>query len=60
MAYKFDFRPYRRRFKPPLQTNHGLWKVRDSIILRLANETGISYGEIAPLNWFGSVYLFLF
>ncbi len=53
MAY-FDFRPYRRRFKPPLQTNHGRWEVRDSIILRLANETGMSYGEIAPVSWFGS------
>jgi O-succinylbenzoate synthase len=55
MRYQFKFRPYRRRFKPPLQTNHGTWDVRDGIILRLADETGrVSYGEIAPISWFGS------
>lgn len=54
MQYKFNFRPYRRRFKPPLQTNHGIWDVRDGIILRLSNETTIGYGEIAPISWFGS------
>ena len=54
MQYKFEFRPYRRRFKSPLQTNHGIWDVRDGIILRLSNETGIGAGEIAPISWFGS------
>lgn len=55
MTCKFDFRPDQRRFKPPLQTNHGTWDVRDSIILRLTAETGrVSYGEIAPVSWFGS------
>ncbi len=54
MRYRFDFRPYRKRFKPPLQTNHGSWEVRDGIILRLSDETGIGYGEIAPISWFGS------
>ena len=52
---KFQFRPYRRRFKPPLQTNHGIWDVREGIILRLSNEIGrVGYGEIAPISWFGS------
>ncbi len=55
MTCKFDFRPDQRQFKPPLQTNHGTWDVRDSIILRLTAETGrVSYGEIAPVSWFGS------
>ncbi len=54
MQYRFSFRPYRRRFQPPLQTNHGSWEVRDGIIIRLANETGIGAGEIAPITWFGS------
>ena len=55
MNFKFQFRPYRRRFKPPLQTNHGTWDVRDGIILRLADQAGkFSYGEIAPICWFGS------
>lgn len=51
---KFNFRPYRRRFKPPLQTNHGIWDVRDGIILRLVDNSNIGYGEIAPISWFGS------
>lgn len=55
MPYQFDFRPYRRRFKPPLPTSHGIWDVRDGIILRLSDETGLAgYGEIAPISWFGS------
>lgn len=54
MRYQFEFRPYRRWFKPPLQTSHGNWDIRDGIILCLTNETGTSSGEIAPLSWFGS------
>ena len=70
MRFKFDFRPRRRRFKPPLQTNHGIWEVRDSIIVRLSkeelalqplqdtfensNQSGVGYGEISPISWFGS------
>ena len=51
---KFSFRPYRRRFKPPLRTNHGIWDVRDGIIIRLINDSDVGYGEIAPISWFGS------
>jgi O-succinylbenzoate synthase len=51
---KFNFRPYRRRFKPPLQTNHGIWEMRDGIIVRLAEDSNVGYGEIAPIDWFGS------
>lgn len=51
---QFNFRPYRRRFKPPLQTNHGVWDVRDGIIIRLTSESNVGYGEIAPISWFGS------
>lgn len=52
---KFQFRLYRRRFKPPLQTNHGIWDVREGIILRLSDEISrVGYGEIAPISWFGS------
>jgi O-succinylbenzoate synthase len=54
MRYLFEFRPYRRSFKPPLQTSHGSWDVRDGIILSLTAETGTSSGEIAPISWFGS------
>ncbi|MBW4638760.1 MAG: o-succinylbenzoate synthase [Gloeocapsa sp. UFS-A4-WI-NPMV-4B04] len=54
MLYRFEFHPYRRAFKRPLQTSHGSWEVRDGIIVSLSDETGISYGEIAPISWFGS------
>lgn len=53
--YQFQFCPYRRRFKPPLQTSYGIWKVREGIIITLTDETGkTNQGEIAPISWFGS------
>lgn len=55
MQYRFDFYPYRRRFKPPLQTSYGIWDVREGIVISLTDETGnTSQGEIAPISWFGS------
>jgi O-succinylbenzoate synthase len=55
MLYKFEFRAYQRKFKRPLQTSHGIWDIREGIILRLNDENGlISWGEIAPLSLFGS------
>lgn len=55
MEYRFDFRPYERRFKRSLSTHHGIWEVREGIILRLIDEEGqVGWGEIAPIPWFGS------
>jgi O-succinylbenzoate synthase len=55
MLYQFDFRLYQRPFKRPLSTHHGNWTVREGIILRLIDEAGnMSWGEIAPIPWFGS------
>lgn len=55
MVYQWHFQPYRRRFKQALHTSHGLWTVREGIIVRLVNEAGsIGWGEIAPIPWFGS------
>lgn len=55
MQYIFEFRPYRRKFKPPLQTSYGIWEVREGIIISLTDETGkTNQGEIAPISWFGS------
>ncbi|HBY77637.1 MAG TPA: o-succinylbenzoate synthase, partial [Cyanobacteria bacterium UBA11148] len=55
MCYKFQFRPYQRRFRHPLKTSYGCWDIREGIILHLMDETGqIGWGEIAPLPWFGS------
>ncbi len=55
MIYRFEFRPYRRRFVRTVSTSHGKWDIRDGIILRLTNESGkFGWGEIAPISWFGS------
>lgn len=52
--FKFRFDIYQRRFKQPLRTSHGLWQIREGIIIALEDSTGIAQGEIAPLPWFGS------
>ncbi|MGL5133718.1 MAG: o-succinylbenzoate synthase [Planktothrix sp.] len=55
MNYNFQFKTYQRPFKTPLKTAHGIWKIREGIILSLTDEHGnIGEGEIAPLSWFGS------
>lgn len=53
--YKFEFRAYSRKFVTPLSTSHGVWENRDGVILHLQDETGkIGWGEVSPINWFGS------
>lgn len=55
MQYEFEFRPYQRKFKRPLQTSHGIWEIREGIILRLTSHSGaLGVGEIAPIAAFGS------
>jgi O-succinylbenzoate synthase len=55
MAYRFEFKPYRRTLRTPLRTAHGLWADREGIIVRLEDEAGaVGYGEVAPLPWFGT------
>lgn len=52
---QFEFRPYRRSFQRPLATAHGIWTVREGIIVRLSQaQDAVGYGEIAPIAWFGS------
>jgi O-succinylbenzoate synthase len=52
---KFQFKLYQNHFKQPLRTSHGVWQLREGIIISLTNSAGItSRGEIAPLPWFGS------
>ncbi|HIK33139.1 MAG TPA: o-succinylbenzoate synthase [Oscillatoriales cyanobacterium M59_W2019_021] len=54
-TYNFEFKPYCRKFRQPLQTYHGIWETREGIIIRLIDEIGKIYlGEIAPIPWFGS------
>lgn len=53
--FRFEYRSYRREFCQPLKTHHGIWTVREGILVRLEDESGrIGFGEIAPLEWFGS------
>ncbi len=55
MRVRFAYRPYRRPFRQPLSTSYGKWGEREGIIVRLTDEKGrISWGEIAPVPWFGS------
>ncbi|PSB04146.1 o-succinylbenzoate synthase [Merismopedia glauca] len=55
MVYQLEFDPYQKEFKQPLNTNHGIWQLREGIVIKLINQTEkIGYGEIAPIPWFGS------
>ena len=52
---KFKFEIYQRLFKQPLRTSHGIWQVREGVIISLRDRAGkLAQGEIAPLPWFGS------
>jgi o-succinylbenzoate synthase len=54
-SYQFTYSVYQRPFRQPLQTSHGVWKIRDGIIIQLTDDSGRSHqGEIAPIPWFGS------
>lgn len=51
IAYRLYQRPLRR----PLQTAHGVWDLRQGLLLRVSLPDGSDrFGEIAPLPWFGS------
>ncbi|MFM7365798.1 MAG: o-succinylbenzoate synthase [Cuspidothrix sp.] len=55
MIYQFSFRYFSRKFTNPIITNHGVWKIRESIIIRLIDaENNVGWGEISPISWFGS------
>jgi O-succinylbenzoate synthase len=55
MVYQFSFHLVSQKFVHPIITNHGIWEIRDSIILRLIDEKGrVGWGEISPISWFGS------
>lgn len=50
-----EYFPYRRPFRQPLRSHHGQWATREGILLKVTHEQGqIGFGEIAPLEWFGS------
>ena len=54
-SYQFKFSPYQRPFRHPLHTSHGIWRVREGIIITITDAMNLTgRGEIAPLPWFGS------
>jgi o-succinylbenzoate synthase len=54
-CFKFQFKSYQHPFPQPLHTHHGIWRIREGIIIILEDDTDrIARGEIAPIPWFGS------
>ncbi|MBC2595595.1 o-succinylbenzoate synthase [Ruficoccus amylovorans] len=51
---RLAWKPYCRPFRTPLQTAHGDWPLREGLIVRLEREGRVGYGEIAPLEDFGT------
>jgi O-succinylbenzoate synthase len=52
---QFSFKSYRRTFRVPVRTSHGVWTERLGVLLRVEDETGrASFGEIAPIERFGT------
>jgi O-succinylbenzoate synthase len=54
MGRRFFFQSYQRSFVNPLRTARGAWATREGFIVRVADETGVGYGEVAPLPEFGT------
>ena len=55
MVYRFAVKTYRLPLRSPLRTAHGIWAIREGLIIRLEAENGtVSYGEVAPLPQFGT------
>jgi O-succinylbenzoate synthase len=50
-----EVKPYERKFLRPLKTAHGPWQWRQGVWLKLRDSKGaMSYGEVAPIPWFGT------
>lgn len=54
MRPQIAFLPYRRVFRSPLRTAHGLWTERKGFIVRIEDFGRIGYGEVAPILDFGT------
>jgi O-succinylbenzoate synthase len=55
MRLRLSFRPYTLPFCTPMRTAHGVWSVREGLIVRLTTESGQNgLGEAAPIPWFGT------
>jgi o-succinylbenzoate synthase len=48
-----SYKVYRRSFRVPVRTSHGVWAAREGILLRLERDDGcVGFGEIAPIENF--------
>lgn len=54
MNFKAAYRRYCRKFRRPLRTAHGDWVEREGFIVRVESDTGVGYGEVAPISEFGT------
>ncbi|CAA6676582.1 MULTISPECIES: o-succinylbenzoate synthase [unclassified Lentimonas] len=54
MGRRFSFKSYQRTFAKPLRTARGEWSLRDGFIVRVEDDSGVGYGEVAPIPEFGT------
>ncbi len=55
MKMRFEFKRYALPLKQAVRTAHGVWAVREGVILRVTDEAGVvRLGEVAPIAWFGT------
>lgn len=54
MSCSVAYHRYRRVFERPLRTAWGEWSVREGFIVRVETANGVGYGEVAPIEHFGS------
>lgn len=52
MTHRLSYRRYALEFRVPVRTAHGIWPVREGVLVRLETPGGdVGYGEAAPLPW---------
>lgn len=55
MRFLLQYRRYALPFRAPVRTAHGVWPVREGVIVRLEDASGrVGWGEAAPVPGFGT------
>jgi O-succinylbenzoate synthase len=55
VPFLLQFRRYALPFRAPVRTAHGLWTVREGVLVRLEDPSGrVGWGEAAPVPGFGT------
>jgi O-succinylbenzoate synthase len=55
VPFLLQYRRYALPFRAPVRTAHGVWTVREGVILRLEDASGrVGWGEAAPVPGFGT------